>query len=841
MKKNLLTGILCLFAVGLFGCSSNLDTGYRVHFDTCTDLETNVIPDQLHQEGDLINEPIIITPNNPSLKQKVSGWYTSTGYDTKWNFDTDTVKGNMTLYAKWSNIHCIYYYLQNTTEPIWTVSDHCVGETLELHDELCDGYHFDGYFQDSECTVPFDLTKPLTEDTSVYMKRDSQVELNPYSIKRRFVNVAAGGSGSKAGSIAEPATDSFGNEYVDVNFGYSTSADPYIQITNPVLNISKSQKLTFEFKNLGEASGFSLYWVSKYADDSYSGGTSYYTQNNCINVNLSDAERNMKKDENTWLKKEVDVAQITQDGVSTWGNSVSLIKLRIQFKYISKFEQDESNIIRFKSIIGTYDTTHVGFNDTAEIKAKCVNDDPSKISEAAGKQSALVRGLRFPLNNANIVDKDSDTYYKKTDGLLLYSKYGNNSNKFVFTPAETIKADDYSYIRIRLTNYSYISSITFSVLTLNGSKKSSSGGQVAIASEQTAFKDYYLNLFENTSFTGNVVSFSISFNFKGVNNAILLHEIEFEAARSYQVPGINLNSPNKGGFESDDPGLLSVARDPKNGGTKFVASAASSATAKPSYDLSTQLYSSMNVDFLYPVQSGQSMTTMKIKVVTDKGTETCEFKEVTPDYSFQTLSLPYDTTKGGKINSVTVNFNGACNIVLKSITFDPLEAESVDFSKSSVLSSMVSGWNECMTFDSSLTAGFMSSPTKTVRYYFGDRYAANVRKSGNISLAGKSRVYVIYQKSDFAAGDTFHVFLYGLKKSSTSEYSTAVGSTKIMDKYMELNELSTYDSWNIGYIDIDSQYTADVEDYYLVSQVTLTFAGAKFTSPSMAIRAVVIR
>ena len=42
-------------------------------------------------------------PNSPTNMNYIfNGWYTDTNYTTKWDFDTDTVTNNITLYAKWT-------------------------------------------------------------------------------------------------------------------------------------------------------------------------------------------------------------------------------------------------------------------------------------------------------------------------------------------------------------------------------------------------------------------------------------------------------------------------------------------------------------------------------------------------------------------------------------------------------------------------------------------------------------------------------------------------------------------------------------------------------------------
>lgn len=51
------------------------------------------------EEGSTISSSLI--PECPRLGYVYEGWYTESSCTTKWNFDTDTVSGNLTLYAKY--------------------------------------------------------------------------------------------------------------------------------------------------------------------------------------------------------------------------------------------------------------------------------------------------------------------------------------------------------------------------------------------------------------------------------------------------------------------------------------------------------------------------------------------------------------------------------------------------------------------------------------------------------------------------------------------------------------------------------------------------------------------
>lgn len=68
--------------------------------DCTVSFETNggtKIPDQVIQYGETIPRP-----DNPVREgYRLVGWYTDIDLQNPWDFDTDKVQGNMTLYAKW--------------------------------------------------------------------------------------------------------------------------------------------------------------------------------------------------------------------------------------------------------------------------------------------------------------------------------------------------------------------------------------------------------------------------------------------------------------------------------------------------------------------------------------------------------------------------------------------------------------------------------------------------------------------------------------------------------------------------------------------------------------------
>ena len=75
MNKKLFIIPLALFGI-LLGCNkkgpnSEVDKDYiNVHFETCIDLETNVIEDQHLQVGDKVDEPAVVVLGDDSYDHR---------------------------------------------------------------------------------------------------------------------------------------------------------------------------------------------------------------------------------------------------------------------------------------------------------------------------------------------------------------------------------------------------------------------------------------------------------------------------------------------------------------------------------------------------------------------------------------------------------------------------------------------------------------------------------------------------------------------------------------------------------------------------------------------------
>lgn len=751
MKSRLAILLLSFFAM-LSSCTANSANKdyFLVHFDPCVEKETNYIEDQKVKPGEQIYEPTVVFPFNLDETIKVSGWYLEKSYKTKWNF-ANPVQSNMTLYAKWADVITINYYLKDSTSPIWVVNDALSGEPLQRHDELCDGYEFYGYFTDPACHEPFDLNKPLYEDVDVYLYRGDTLSLNARSIKRRFSMMAAGGSGSTVGNISNVLLDSSGIECVDVNFGYSTSADPYMLISNPQIDISHSQKIKIKFKNFGGATNIAFYWVSKYADGTYASNTVVDTEANSAHFRLNSFECHMSEDD-PWLEKEFDLAKSIHNGVSPWANSVTLVHLRIQFGYISRTKSDLSNVIRIASITSTPDDTYKGFNDTKQINDLLVNDDEESLNNASNAQEQN-RGVIFPKNN-NLITEDSTTYYKKTNGLLLYSPYGADVRRYFFdVSSQNINAEDYSYVTLSLCNLSYISDITFyvSTITPNGLTRNTVSA-VSLPIRMKGFDDISINLYGKANMVGTVKSFSILFNYNGVDNAIILKSITLSKARAYQIPGFNFDDILMAGFTSNEDVSLTYNRQLL--ATSFTSTKDSGVI---DYDLPYQFdmtpYRMIRLRYLL---KDNNVTSLVIRLKIDNVYTDYEFNNLTISNELVDASLLLEKT--GILQSIQIVINGQGTIDISSIEFVLDEATSCDLSLLEIYGTMLNDWAYGCSYVEDKRATNYKGGANPFRYYFGFLNKEGKRAYPNIPLENKSYVYIIYQNPKSDGNPMLNVF-----------------------------------------------------------------------------------
>lgn len=117
-------------------------------------------------------------PNDPVAEgYTFDGWYKEPECQTAWNFDTDTVTSDMTLYAKWTK--------NEEPEITWTVNFNLQGHGKKIdakvvnngekvqkpNDPEAEGYTFDGWYKEAKCQTAWKFdTDTVTSNITLYAK-----------------------------------------------------------------------------------------------------------------------------------------------------------------------------------------------------------------------------------------------------------------------------------------------------------------------------------------------------------------------------------------------------------------------------------------------------------------------------------------------------------------------------------------------------------------------------------------------------------------------------------------------------------------------------------------------
>ena len=144
--------------------------------------------------GETVNKP-----DDPAKDgHTFAGWHEDELFKKPWTFDTDTVTGDLTLYAKWTpnkpgpeppsgggssdgNMDNAYRVLFNDgAATLYIVTDLSAGDKLtKPEDPVKDGYTFAGWHKDTACTQAWDFNDGITGDMTLYAKWTPQETVTP--------------------------------------------------------------------------------------------------------------------------------------------------------------------------------------------------------------------------------------------------------------------------------------------------------------------------------------------------------------------------------------------------------------------------------------------------------------------------------------------------------------------------------------------------------------------------------------------------------------------------------------------------------------------------------------
>ena len=113
-------------------------------------------------------------PEDPTKENYIfSGWYKDAEHTAAWDFDKDVVNGDITLYARWSEIAETVYTVTfdmdggNEIEPVSVKADETVTEPAN---PVKIGYKFGGWYSDTEKQSEYDFNTPVTDNITIYAK-----------------------------------------------------------------------------------------------------------------------------------------------------------------------------------------------------------------------------------------------------------------------------------------------------------------------------------------------------------------------------------------------------------------------------------------------------------------------------------------------------------------------------------------------------------------------------------------------------------------------------------------------------------------------------------------------
>lgn len=779
-----------------------------VTFDTCKDLyeglKTNQPAPQELEKGSLVEEPVLVTAQNPN-NYEFEAWYTTQEFETKWDFEKDTVQADMTLYARWVEGHEVRYHLTDgTLSELKRTSRVANGGYAEKADAVAQGYVLEGYYVDETFTTEFDFEQPITQSTDIYVKRSSYVYMDAQFIKDNFKGVAggAGNGGSKFGGMTYVEDDDSG--YVDVDFGYvskNDAPDAHIILENMELDISKSQKLEITFKNPTEYIKHSdsaynalfVYGTGKYEDKTtaiFQGATGYISAAHELQAD----ECGMDKD-SEWKTVVFDLGACQYAGMSVWANSTYLNLLRVQYGYEFSADENDHHHLWIKSIRGIADDTYVGTEDTFE--DGFLASDTEEELNAAEKEE--VYGFTFPNDRAEAELTMNGEAYDTAEGLLVYAPYRSECTELTLVPAKdkTIDLSNYTTLRLKVKNLGYIPELDIHFYSYNEEEGKSKHSKtiVKLPSKMTDFETIEVSLAKTTNFEGKLLSMTIAVASLGIDNAYILESVEFGAYKANEIPGVNFDDRKCAGVEDSE--ALQTKYEMRKGATVFTVLTDGASFEKTYTKYAIHGYSTMKLNYMMPASS--TITAVKVALTVD-GEETEYTYEVTESAIVATMGT--ELTKSGYLEKLRVTFVGTGEISLQSIlfTFD----KGLDFTKESTIafydneSSWALGSYDAGEGATRLHMAALDGVTKDGQmFYFAPAGAATQTDLKNIEVGDATKVYVLYQNRGENTNEPLNVRIYG--------DTTATGGTvweNIKDCYANSEKGMQSGEWAVMEIDL---------------------------------------
>ncbi|MCQ2796298.1 MAG: InlB B-repeat-containing protein [Bacilli bacterium] len=807
--KKLLIGAISLFA--LISCSSGSGDGkYTVHFDTNTTMSVSIPKDQSIAANKRCRKPtIFVRQDNPDNYQ-VSGWFKEKDLTNEWNFKTDLVTKNMTLYAKWSKEFKVTYnmgYEGNIQKNINSakVFD---GFTLTEDKTVAQGYQYLGTFTDEEFTQPFDYSKPVTSNLELYIKRsptiylsDDQSLSNGTGYLYENLEPALGSPDDNAvlGDV-DTYTTSSGEVCTKVNFGYAPKyGDPFVELILN-LDITKSQELKITFKNLGKASRIVVYFtaINDLENSIYSETGQNYHED--FSVPADDIKTQMKEDD-PWETVAFDLSSKMKYGYSIWGTAKYLGKIRIQATYKNTSPDDLSNVMLFKSIEGV--SKDIEIKDSESITEEWEKTYTDQELQEKSETQTQNNGFIFPKNFLKVTtpgEHDNAEIKNSINGLLIHTDnsiaikervdrlnkeagetlYSTNSVITMTCDGDNeVDLNTYSTFNIKIKNYGYAQKLNVYV-------ENDLGGaytfDISMSSRSPGFMTYTTNLYGLSGIKSKLKLITLTYNAIGVDNLLCIEDITFGEFKRYDVVGLNFYDKYCLGFAPDTK--IDVAFDKSSSATTFTMKGEQTDTeivSNNAFNITTDGFVGLDLTYILPPGADDLVNTLKVSFyIGSNWTTPLVFNINTSEKSWapktMTALFPLNYVTG-TVTKVKLSFTGTGRFLIKEIAFKSGE-NTLPYSKSyESIYSNDKDWidqqttqyrydfvNACSTFvkTQGTYGGF--------RMYIGYSVAHGKNPPHtclNIPVDGKKAIKVVYQnKTD---SDKLDLGI-GLDKTTTGEH-----------------------------------------------------------------------
>ena len=172
MKKISTFFLLLLSILSLVACqNSQVDSSETYTVTFALQGHGNAIDSQLVEKGKYATKP-----TDPSATgYEFGGWYKEASCENGFDFLTDAITANTTIYAKWSAItktsFTVEFIMQGHGEAPATQTIEAGNLVVKPADPNVAGYRFEGWYKDISYINPFDFTSEIiTSDTKLYAK-----------------------------------------------------------------------------------------------------------------------------------------------------------------------------------------------------------------------------------------------------------------------------------------------------------------------------------------------------------------------------------------------------------------------------------------------------------------------------------------------------------------------------------------------------------------------------------------------------------------------------------------------------------------------------------------------